>query len=94
MLQFWMLLIGASGVQCGLSCGEVRLEPVAEEVGRSASVMRCFGCRLLSCCAGLLRGIENVCVVFVGSHVARGHLVVLVLCCLCAALPQSALRID
>ena len=67
--------------------GEVCLEPVAEEKGRSASVMRCFVCGLLSHCAGLLRGIENVRVVFVGSYVARGHLVVLVLCCLRAA-PQ------
>ena len=72
-----MPLIGASGVQCGLSRGEVCLEPAAEEVGRSALVMRCVGCGLLSRCARLSLGIENVIVVFVGLCVPRGHLVVL-----------------
>ena len=86
-----MLLIEAGVVWCGVSRGEVCLEPAAEE-GRSALVMRCFGCRLLSRCTGLLRGIENVHVVFVGSCFARGHLAVLVLCCLRAALQRSALR--
>ena len=55
-----MLLIGASGVQCGLSRGEVCLGPVAEEVERSALVMQFLSCGLLSRCARLLRGIENV----------------------------------
>ena len=77
MLQFRMLLSGVSGVQCGLSRGEVCLEPAAEETGHSVSVVRCLSCGLLSRCAGLLRGIENVCVVFVGLCVPRGHLVVL-----------------
>ena len=72
--------------QCSLSRGEVCLELAAEEMGRSALVMRHLSCGLLSRCAGSLRGIENVRVVFVGSCVARSHPVVLVLCCLCAAL--------
>ena len=72
-----MLLIGAGGAQCGSSRGEVCLEPAAEEVGRSALVMRHLSCGLLLHCAGLLHGIENVCVVFVGLCVPRGHLVVL-----------------
>ena len=85
-LWFPMLLIGAGGVQCGLSRGEVCLGPAAEEMGRSASVMQHLSCGLLSRCAGLSRGIENVSVVFVGQCAAQSHLVVLVLCCLHAAL--------
>ena len=60
VLRFWMLLFGASGVQCGLSLGEGCLEPAAEEMGRPASVMRHLSCGLLSCCAVLSCGIENV----------------------------------
>ena len=81
-----MPLIGASGVQCGLSRGEVCLGPVADEVERLASVMRFLSCGLLSLCAGLLRGMENVREVLFGACVARGPPVVLVLCCLRAAL--------
>ena len=55
-----MLLIGTSGVWCGLSRAEVCLGPVTEEVERSALVMRFLSSGLLSRCAGLLRGIENV----------------------------------
>ena len=48
-------------------------------VERPVLILRCFCCVLLSRCFVLWRGIENVREVRVGSFVARGCLVVLVL---------------
>ena len=84
-----MLLIGASGVQCGSSRGAVCFGPAAVEMDRSAFSPATSLLRLLSRCIGLLGGIENVREGCVGSFVARSHLVVLVLFCLRAALRRS-----
>ena len=81
-------------VDCVLvDAGEVFLRPVADEVEHSALVMRFLGCGLLSRCAGLLHGIENVREVLFGACVPRGPLVVLVLVLHCNPVdPQGGSR--
>ena len=53
-------VVRASGVQCGLSRGEVCFGPIAKESGVRLLVLRCLCCVLLSRYVVLWRGIENV----------------------------------